>query len=54
MLPRVYKEGGRVLNRVYTARNIRSETFEMIFTRCGRAMKFVDYVTLELTARTAK
>ena len=29
-------------------------TFEMIFTPCGRAMRFVDYVTLELTARTAK
>ena len=25
VLARVYKEGGRVLNRVYTARNIRSE-----------------------------
>ena len=25
ILARVYKEGGRVLNRVYTARNIRSE-----------------------------
>ena len=25
VIARVYKEGGRVLNRVYTARNIRSE-----------------------------
>ena len=24
-------------------------TFEMIFTPCGRAVRFVDYVTLELT-----
>ena len=29
-------------------------TFEIIFTPCGRAMRFVDYVTLELTARTAR
>ena len=26
-------------------------TFEMIFIPCGCAMRFVDYVTLELTAR---